>query len=57
MNTAFIQIQDNSGNWIVASTTINKSTYVLTAMRQAAVLYAGHRVRAVDAGGHLIDIL
>ena len=37
--TAHIQAQDRSGNWITTSTTINKPTYILSAMRQTKTLF------------------
>jgi hypothetical protein len=55
--TAHIQTQDRSGNWITTSTTINKSTYILSAMRQAKTLFGDARIRAVDSRGRVLDIL
>jgi len=55
--TAHIQAQDRSGNWITTSTTINKSTYILSAMRQTKTLFGDARVRAVDSKGRVLDIL
>lgn len=55
--TAYIQAQDHSGNWVTMSTTINGSTYVLTAMRHTRERTGSQRVRAVDSKGRVLDIL
>jgi hypothetical protein len=54
---AFIQYQDNSGNWVQIEVVPNESAQIITAMKRVAYQMHPYRVRAVDINGHLLDIL
>ena len=57
MNSAFIQHQDRSGNWVQVSMVPNESVHIIQGMQRASDLYNGGRVRAVDSDGRVLDIL
>jgi hypothetical protein len=52
-----IQYQDAMGNWITSVTVPNQPPVILNGMKSVAVLFPGKRIRAVDQGGKLIDML
>lgn len=53
-----IQIQDVAKNWItVQQNVLNQSQVIMTKMKEAQRSYPNKRVRAVDSGGRLIDML
>lgn len=52
-----IQTQDKSGNWRTCSSTINDPQSIRARMGEVKRQFPDQRVRAVDEGGRLIDML
>lgn len=52
-----IQVDFGNGNWRTLSTTINNAQYIAHQMKSVANMNLGKRVRAVDSGGRLVDML
>ncbi len=46
-----------SGNWITITSCPDETPVIQSEMAKAATLYPGSRIRAVDDGGRLVDIL
>jgi hypothetical protein len=57
MTDITIQFQDVTGNWRIASMTVNNNQMITAAMYAAQSMYPGARIRAVDSFGRIIDIL
>jgi hypothetical protein len=57
MPEATIQYQDFSGNWISCEIVPNQPPLIVQGMRRAAENFRGHRIRAIDSNGSLMDIL
>jgi hypothetical protein len=58
MSNIHVQFLDNSG-WRNCATlsASNNAERILIEMRSAAQSYPGHRIRAVDEDGRVVDIL
>lgn len=54
---AIIQHQTEQGNWIEVSRAPNESQVIIQAMENVQSLYPRDRIRAVDEGGRVLDIL
>lgn len=52
-----IQLQDESRNWRTMAVTVNVSAIIRARMDEVKRQFPSNRVRAVDAGGRLVDLI
>ena len=57
MNMIEIQLQDQTGNWRTYSVTQNISALIIEALRSLKWQFPNQRVRAIDMGGRLVDMI
>lgn len=57
MDQVNIQYQSRTGNWTTVMVVQNLGPNIAIALRSTAQANPGCRVRAVDAGGRVVDIL
>ena len=51
-----IQLLDENGNWRTMAVTVNDSQQIRARMDEVKRQFPSSRVRAVDAGGRLVDV-
>jgi hypothetical protein len=57
MDQIQIQLQDITGVWKTMSMVYNNPQFILTAMKSLKERFPDKRIRAVDTGGRLVDML
>lgn len=57
LNIVHIQYQVSTGSWLTINSARNDAQYIAHAMRQAQNMLPGHRIRAIDEAGRLVDLL
>lgn len=55
-DSATIQFQEPTGEWVDCGSTQNLSPYILQAEKDAQSAHPGKRIRAVDSNGRVLDI-
>lgn len=57
MEQVQVQYRDRAGNWTTVMVVQNLPANILTAMQSVSRANPGCRVRAVDRGGRVVDML
>jgi len=57
MDSIMIQARDTSGNWRTYLIVMGDSQRVVSEMRSLQRQYLDYRIRAVNSGGRVVDIL
>jgi hypothetical protein len=57
MDSIMIQARDTSGNWRTYLIVMGDSQRVVSEMRSLQRQYPDYRIRAVNSGGRVVDIL
>ena len=56
MDTAIVQFQERTGEWMDCGRTQNQQQLILQAERDAQNIHPGKRIRTVDSNGRVLDI-